>query len=66
MAIIDCLVVGKLNESLEVNLETTFTIATIMAKHEHRVDVTAMVNSTHQISGVCEVKLPGFDTSKMY
>ncbi|KAI3662133.1 hypothetical protein MP638_002119 [Amoeboaphelidium occidentale] len=64
-ALRDSLAVAGLIDDLNVHTETTFSISRIMAKHEDRVDVTALVNNTKSIAGVCEVKLPGFNMDKI-
>ena len=60
-ALRDCLKTSRLDSDISIQRETTFSISRIMAKHGDRADVTTLVTGTNVITGVCEVKLPGFN-----
>ena len=59
-ALLDCIDVGDLKSSLGVNQEVCFSAASVLSMGS-RADAIVFVKDTSAITGVAEVKLPGFN-----
>jgi hypothetical protein len=61
----DCVEIAGFEKLIQMDDETTLSFSRIMAKHQYRTDFTTIVNDTDCITGVIEVKLPGFDMDRI-